>query len=145
MTPSPSAQAALAERKGILECRLSGGIYRGSWGWNDTSKAPTACYIYLVINFEGFLKAVRVRRESVGERYERPKSHVEAACQQHEDLDESMDKLVKKLAQCRVSGSPEATAYFRQRLDKAYGCQINLGSKALWKEVEYSEEEDAAL
>jgi hypothetical protein len=138
-TVAPSAaQAALELRKGT-ECLLVGGTYQGCIGWLDKDKAATACQCYVIIMKSGTLKLARVNKESVGNRHVAPTSFVEAAFQQHKDLDECMGKLVKKLAQCRIDGSPEATAFFRKKLDAAYGRQMILGSKAVWKDVDYEE------
>jgi hypothetical protein len=137
--PSSAAQAALEERKGT-ECLFVGGTYRGCVGWIDKLKAATARQYYVIALQAGSLKLVRVNKESVDNRHGPPTSYVEAAFQQHKDLDECMAKLVKKLAQCRIHGCPETTAFFRKKLDKAYGHQMTLGSKALWKDVEYEKE-----
>jgi hypothetical protein len=138
--PSAAGQTALEERKGS-ECLLVGGTYRGCKGWLDKEKGATACQYYLIIKKEdGFLKLVRVKKESVGAPFQAPKSYIEAAFQQHKDLAECLDKLVRKLAQCRISGSPEASSFIRKKIDKAYGKQVTLGSNAVWKMVEYEEE-----
>jgi hypothetical protein len=139
--PTIAAQAVLEERKGTA-CLLVGGTYRGCNAWFDKEKDETACQYYLIVNKDdGYLKLIRVNKESVGEPMQAPVSYIEAAFQQHQDLGECMDKLVKKLAQCRIDGAPETATFFRKKLDKAYGRQILLGSKAVWKMVEYGEEE----
>lgn len=136
--PPSAAQAALELRKGT-ECLLVGGTYRGCIGWLDKDKVATACQCYVIIMKAGTLKLARVNKESVGKRHVAPTNFAEAAFQQHKDLNECMGKLVKKLAQCRIDGSPEVTAFFRKKLDAAYGHQMTLGSKAVWKDVEYDD------
>jgi hypothetical protein len=130
----------LEDRKGE-EIRFSAGIYRGLLGWMDTDNAETPCFYYVIVSkADGALKATKVKKESVNRRFQRPTCRIEAAFQQYPDVDESLDKLVKKLAQCAINGSDQMLIVFKRKLDQAYGRQIALGPKALWKVVEYEEE-----
>jgi hypothetical protein len=131
----------LEDRKGEA-IHFSGGIYRGFSGWMDTEKTSTPSYHYVIVQKAGVLKGTKVKKENVEAPHRAPVNRAEAAFQQHPDLSEAMDKLVRKLAQCALHGDDVMVHYFKQKLDVAYGRQLSLGPKALWKEVEYSQEEE---
>ena len=59
---------------------------------------------------------------------------------QHRDINRLMEKLIKKMVECRVTSrhsKREITRIFIEKLEEAELRQQMLGNKAVWRDVEF--------
>jgi hypothetical protein len=70
-----------------------------------------------------------------------PTNYVEAALQQHVDIDYALDKVCKLLAKCPLTtGHEEAAQHaFMKRMETAICQQAAEGSKATWYHVDFND------
>ena len=122
---------------------FTGGVYKGLTGWMDVAKTATKLMYYvLVLEDNGDEKPARMKKNSVSmaETVERePDSYEEACLQQHPDIENMMDKLAEKLSMCNV-GPNEIGSIFLKKMKEATLKQAQMGSKALWHQIEYKHE-----
>ena len=99
--------------------------------WIDTGRQATPCYYYIIVSVAGELEAnFRVKKDLVIQPPEPPRTYIQAAFQQHPDLEAAVDSLARKLAECRIQNSSEITSLIGQAMDKAFIVQLNKGNKA---------------
>jgi hypothetical protein len=132
------------------EIRFVRGKYLGYMGWINLEGKKTAASVDVIV--QGYKetdgstcnRATTVRKTSVRPRAQAaPQSRAEAIMQQHLEIEGTMEKLARQLAQCELS--PRSLALkkiFDTKLLDATAHQIALGSKANWKRVKYSERVD---
>jgi hypothetical protein len=128
-----------AERKGF-PIRFCAGKYKGRLGWMDKKNASTKCMHSVLVIMDELgedIYVTRVMKESVGDRFHEPESYIQAALQQHEDILGDMDRLAKKLAECRIEGTEEILHIFKKKVDDAFHRQLVKGNKAKWRSVDF--------
>ena len=129
----------LESRKGE-PLRFKKGKYVGQLGWKDNKGPILGVQVYCIVQKrDGGLKRVRVNQTSVASRRAEPTTFLEAAIQQHPDLDIAMDKLAGLLAKCSINHSPELAEMFKERVEDAFIRQHQNGDKATWKWVNFKE------
>jgi len=125
------------------QIRITGGTYRGRNGWRWKGKADTLKRTYVIIELEdGVLKGTRLSKTNVGAPWQPPTNYVEAALQQHLQIDETLDKLCMLLAKCNLTGEErDLHRAFFDRMQAARVQKLSEGQSASWFHVEFADEE----
>jgi hypothetical protein len=127
--------------------RFISGKYDGSTGWLDTEKGTTAKMVNVIIAATG---ARRTEKESrVYKRSVQLVSDVrdagtyeEAMLAQHRDINRLMEKLVSRMAECRVTARQsgrEMTRILISKMEEAEIEQNALGHRATWRDVQFDQ------
>lgn len=122
--------------------KVVGGKYAGHQGWLDTGKHCSSRYTYVILKVQDSEKKTKVLHENylLLTEIKVPKSYEEAVFAQHDDINEALNILVKKLAECELlqdkgdSGS-KLVAFILSRLSAAKKRQDEKGSRARWRRV----------
>lgn len=124
------------------EVRITGGKYKDSaqhaWLWAGKNQPKQMVHVIIKLD-TGEEIGRRVRKENVGEPFGPPKSRMEAALQQHGDINRAFDDLCKLLVQCDLENAdtPPLNALFVEKMKAAHAKQLAQGSKATWREVDF--------
>ncbi|CAB9522900.1 unknown protein [Seminavis robusta] len=122
--------------------RFVKGTYAGYNGWMNKSKRtkPKSPYRYVVVDLkDSHEKATRVKLTSIKPRFEAPRCFEEAALQQYEDMEQAMVRLAELFAQCGIGGPLGAMQLFEEELNRAVKVQRELGSKARFRRVDWTQ------
>jgi hypothetical protein len=122
--------------------RFVKGTYVGKTGWY-AERGMTSHQVYVIVDMGDEQLEARVNQDSV-RRDSVPSSYLDAALQQHHELEALMGKLVLLLARCKIEGkhAQDASSFFLARLVEANETQQALGDKALWKKVTYKKKNE---
>jgi hypothetical protein len=129
------------------EIRFARGNFIGYTGCKNLDGDKTAVSIAVIVhgykdkrNGSTSNKTTSVRKESVSSKVQpAPKSGAEAIMQQHQEIEQVMEKLARQLAKCELR--PPSTAiqkHFATKLQDATVRQIAMGNRAIWKKVQYN-------
>jgi hypothetical protein len=135
----------MSERRGA-EIRFVAGTYIGHSGWIDNSKEETAKSTPVIVHAfkkkDGGIadKATTVRKTSIHPAsIPAPTTYAQAVIQQQPKIEQMMEKLCNKLAQCEVSHSEDAIyQVFHEKFKEAIAKQTALGVDAKWIRVRYT-------
>jgi hypothetical protein len=131
--------------------KIVDGKYKGYWGWIDTSRDATACFVPVIVSIKKGSAVAEKKTRVVHENYmlitevKKPTTYEEAVMAEHSDIDALMRQLVKKLAECENIGAVgeagnNVAGIFLDRLGKAIAAQNNKGEKARWRRVKWRKE-----
>ena len=145
----PFFAAWLLPRKGS-RIKNSGSTFKGE-GWLDNSKDSTADYTYVIYNRKGkHGKITEVHSYVKHENYllwteiKDATNYEESMVHQHSDIDQLLNKLVRKMAECELVGGKGTSSaknisnILVDRLDKAVARQSVKGNGARWCSVKWS-------
>ena len=120
------------------QIRIIGGKYHGRNGWRWVGKTDTPKFTYVIVpENNGIEKGTRVMKENVGAPLEPPKNYVDAALQQHTEIDRTFTKLCKSLAKCNLTGDEkELQDAFLEKMHAANAMQ-HAGESATWFGVDF--------
>ena len=123
---------------------FTGGKYAGLDGWIRLGEPDPAKMTNVIVELgEGKEKETRVRKGNVGPPPSEPKNRVDAALQQHMEINKALNHVCNLLAKCNLTGhEEELQEVFVQRMEGAFGRQLAEGKKATWYEVDYISDED---
>jgi hypothetical protein len=147
----PFFRSGTARMKKGTPIKIVDGKYKGCWGWIDTSRDATACFVPVIVSIKKGSavseKKTRVAYESyvLITEIKQPTTYKEAVMSELSDIDALMRQLVKKLAECENIGAhgeagKNVAGIFLDRLGKAIAAQNNKGEKARWRRVKWRQE-----
>jgi hypothetical protein len=128
--------------------QIVGGDHSGCSGWIDKSRHPTNCFTPVILNKKKHNRLQEIQTKVQHENYilhtelKPPTSYEDAMLQQHTDINELLNKLVREMAQCELTGANETSqknisSIFLSRLHKARQRQDVKGSKARWRKIKF--------
>jgi len=123
--------------------KFIGGKYVGCSGWINKTKDPTDCKISVIVlkkNKEEKLTAVFLENYVLLTSIKDPKTYEAAMLHQHADIEEMLNTLVRKMAECELIESTSNAGQnigniFMDRLGRAIARQERKGDKARWRRV----------
>lgn len=122
------------------EVNFVGGTYLGLTGWRWKGKVDTPKMVSVIVRKEdGTEYGTRLKKDNVKVSTP-PINRVEAALDQHPDIEGQLDKLCKFFAQCAFDGE-EKDLYvaITKRMQAAISRQRSEGLHASWREVIFDE------
>ena len=121
------------------EIRFVKGTYAGNQGWLNTSKkSKSGRYDYVIVNLDDKEKPTRVLKSSIRKPFQEPETYEEAAVQQHPEMELAMIRLAEMFAECGVQQAGETVKLFVKELERAHHHQLQLGSKARYRNVNFT-------
>jgi hypothetical protein len=127
--------------KGEEICIIDG-KYKKHNGWHWAGKDDTPKFTHVIVLLEnGQELGTKVKKGNVRAWLMPPTNYVEAALQQHVDIDCALHKVCKLLAKCNLMTGHEEAAqhFFMKRMETAISQQAAEGSKATWYHVDFSD------
>jgi hypothetical protein len=125
--------------------KIIGGAHKGCTGWLDKSRETTDCYTPVIVRHRSKEKVTKCKHENyvLVTEVKDPVNYEEAMMQQHPDMEDLLNQLVRKMAECEmVQADGESAAnlckIFRVHLAKAVQRQNSKGNKARWCRVRWS-------
>jgi hypothetical protein len=125
---------------------ITGGKYIGlsGWLWLEKPNPPKTTYVIITLKNNTEV-GTRVNKGHVGPPRGAPTDFVDAALQQHTDVDVAFNKVCKMLAKCNLNGSErELQEKFLFKMHAAFEQQLAEGVKASWFYVDYYRADDRA-
>ena len=118
------------------------GNYSGRDGWRWAGKKDTRKYTWVIIKLEDDQeKGTRVLTEFVGDPLGPPVNYVDAALQQHNEIDRTFNKLCRMLAKCHLTGDDQDLLdTFKHKMQTAQMRQNSQGQSANWFYVEFDDQ-----
>eukprot|EP00527_Entomoneis_sp_CCMP2396_P006236 CAMPEP_0198150328 /NCGR_PEP_ID=MMETSP1443-20131203/50408_1 /TAXON_ID=186043 /ORGANISM="Entomoneis sp., Strain CCMP2396" /LENGTH=136 /DNA_ID=CAMNT_0043815607 /DNA_START=82 /DNA_END=488 /DNA_ORIENTATION=- len=135
------AGSSLDSKKGS-RVKIIGGSHNACSGWIDKSRFPSNDYTPVIVVKKKGNREQELQTKVKHENYARNTkikpavNYGQAVLQQHADINELLNTLVRKMAQCELSGATDKSnknfsSIFINRLCKARQRQEVKGSKAL--------------
>jgi hypothetical protein len=134
------------ESKKGAAIKFIGGSHVGCSGWINKTKDPTENYISVIVVLkktkEEKITKVKIENYVLLTSITEPTNYEQAMLRQHADIDEMLNTLVRKMAECEgidVAGTSGEIIgnLFLARLGKAIARQNVKGSKARWRRVRW--------
>ena len=127
------------------QIKIIGGSNKGCNGWIDKSRETTDCYTPVILKYRGKEKTTKVKHENyvLVTEIKDAVNYEEAMIQQHSDIEDLLNQLVRKMAECEMIRADGESAtnlctIFRVHLAKAIIRQNSKGNKARWCRVRWS-------
>lgn len=133
------------DQKGEL-IRFIGGTYCGKDGWVWAGRNFCKKQVWVIIRTNCEEVGTRVDKKFV-EIFVHPKNWVEAALQQHPEVELHLNELCEHLAKCNIDAIENAEnlqLVVSQKLTHAIEKQRRKGNGATWLRVHYDEDDEAA-
>jgi hypothetical protein len=127
--------------------KFIGGDYVGCSGWINKMKDPMDTFIYVIVVLKKTKKELltRVKQENyvLLADIKVPINYEEAMVQQHPDIEQMLNMLAGKMAECELIGVTGQSGQnignvFLQHLGKAIARQNAKDSKSRWRRVRWS-------
>ena len=122
------------------------GGHSGCSRWIDKSRYTSNCFTPVIVkkgNQEQEIQT-KVKHENyiLNTELKVPTTYEEATIQQHADINELLNKLVRKMAECELAGATDTSqkiisSIFLSRLRKARQRLDVKGSKARWRGIKF--------
>ena len=114
------------------------GAYAGYEGWIDISKRKKGWsqYQHVIVKLAmDKEKATRVKVSSYRVPFEEPRCFIEAAVQQHSDIELAVIRVCETFADLGLHDNLDSLKLINEELDRARNHQVNLGGKGRYRRV----------
>lgn len=120
--------------------RVADGKYAGRNGWRWKGKKDTNKMTHVILMLDNNeVNGVRIMKDYVEPPFQSPENYVDAAIQQHLEVEVAFIKLCKLLARCHLEkdDGEDLSRVFVERMNKACEHQISQGQSAKWYPVDF--------